>query len=181
MPNYGKPMAGICVATALYLCGVTGYPVAPAELPLAEESMTTAGNTVSTFSPGDTFEVTGDGFQNGAAVTISIYSEPRLLSEVVAGTDGTIAAMVTIPSDSPIGDHTISAIGLSPSGNARVLALQITVSPSGSLPLTGFDTLRVMLVATGLLILGFVLIRSTVFGRRLLPKSGETAPVGPAE
>lgn len=179
MPNYGTPMAGICLATALFLCGLTGYPVTPAELPLADANMTAVPDA-STFSPGDTFEVTGDGFRDGAAITISLYSDPLLLSEVVAAADGTMVAEVTIPPDAPPGNHTISAIGLAPSGDARALAMQIQVSSSGALPMTGLDTVGVLLIGLGLVVLGFVLIRSTVFGRPFLPSKGETAPVGPA-
>lgn len=167
MPNYGKPLAGLCTATALFLCSITGYPIPPPELPLADASLVYEGNVV--LSPGSEVEVTGDGFASGAAVSISVYSEPQLLNEVVADSGGAISAVVGLPSDLPLGSHTISAIGVAPSGEARVLQVVIDVGPA-TLPFTGFDTLLTVVSGLGLLIAGFVLIRSTVYRRRLLPE-----------
>ena len=170
MPNYGKPLAGICAATALFLCTITGYPIPPPELPLADAPLSSPDGFV--LDPGSEVEVTGDGFAPDAAVSISVYSTPLLLSEVVADVDGSISAVVKLPEDLALGSHTISAIGLAPSGEARALSLAVEVEPS-ALPFTGFDASLIVLSAIGLLFAGFVLIRSSVYGRPLLPERAE--------
>lgn len=166
MPNYGKPLAGICAATALFLCTITGYPIPAKELPLSDAQLSSPDQLA--FEPGSEVRITGDGFGANAAVSISVYSTPRLLSEVVADGDGSISAAVVLPADLEFGTHTISAIGLAPSGEARALSLAIEVGPS-TLPFTGFDATVVVVTAIGSLVAGFVLIRSTVYRRPFLP------------
>ena len=171
MPNYGRPFAGLCVATALVICGLTGYPVAPDVLAQATGTLNLEdGGSFMAVPSGSTFDVVGDGFGPGAAVTISVYSEPSLLAEVVADDAGTIRKVVQLPDGLAEGTHTVSAIGNSPDGDLWALQSEIVVVEADTLPFTGFSLVGLTGAGILLVIVGFALIRSTVFGRRFLPR-----------
>ncbi len=74
----------------------------------------TPGLTISstTLRPGDTFTFTGTGFQPGESVQVWLNPDSILLTTVTAGDDGTAGGSAVIPRDTAIGDHTISALGL---------------------------------------------------------------------
>ena len=168
MPNYGKPFAGLCVATAILICGLTGYPVAPDVLPEPTGSLELGSE--ATLVTGSPFVLTGGGFADGAAVTISVYSTPRLLAEVVADGSGMISTMVELPDDLAAGTHTVAALGNSSDGGVWSLQSEITVVDATALPFTGFSVMAWTVAGILMLVGGFVLIRSVAFGRRLLPQ-----------
>lgn len=171
MPNYGRPFAGLCVAAALVICGLTGYPVASNVLPGATGTLELDGGGSPPAMPtGSTFEVVGGGFGPGVAVTISVYSEPRLLAEVVADATGSIATSVQLPSGLTPGTHTVSAVGNGPDGELWALQSEIVVSAADTLPFTGFSVVALTGAGILLMVVGFVVIRSTVFGRPVLPE-----------
>lgn len=186
---YGKPIAGVCAATALFVCGVAGFPAPPATVPPSSAVLSLPGAiaTGSTggapVAPGGSITLNGTGFEGNASITIAVYSTPRVLDHVVADSDGDVSATVTLPKDLS-GHHTLTAIGNGPDGTARALTavLDISAAPiaqkpannkasavAGPLASTGFATLSWTLGGLALLLGGFVLVRSTVFRRRLLP------------
>ena len=171
MPNYGKPFAGLCVATAIFLCGLTGYPLAPDVLPPESGTLSMDGASTGTVvSTGGIVTVYGSGFAPTAAVTISIHSTPRLLAQVVADDAGTISALVQLPPDLEAGEHTLAALGNGEAGGVWSLQAEITVVDATALPFTGASVVGWTIAAFGLILGGFALIRSVGFGRRLLPR-----------
>src|SRR5690349_21331387 len=78
---------------------------------------------------GSTQTFTAGGFKVGAAVTFVLHSDPITLGTVNADSTGTATGTFTIPADAPPGNHIVSAQGLDPAGNARVVnsgSFQIT-------------------------------------------------------
>lgn len=169
MATYGKPFAGICVATAVFLCGLTGYPVPPEVLPTATGTFETGVS--STVAAGGSVELSGGGFLPGSAVSIALYSSPQLLSEVVADEAGRIYATVTVPTETPSGGHTISAVGLSATDEPHAIQVAVTIVEPDALPFTGGRLLVSMAGGLGLILAGFVLIRSAAFRRPLFHRS----------
>lgn len=173
MPAYGKPLAGFCAATALFVCGATGFPVAPPGLPPATGSLALSGSTGSTttLAPGARVTVSGFGYASGASVTIAIYSSPDELAHVVADSSGKVDTSVTLPT-TLTGAHTLTAIGNTPGGSVQSLESAVEISAAGAtgvLPFTGINVAGFVLGGFGMILAGFVLIRTAVFRRRLLP------------
>ncbi|MDX1450530.1 MAG: hypothetical protein R3246_15890 [Acidimicrobiia bacterium] len=167
--TYGQPFAGLCAATAILLCSLTGYPIAPSELPATTGTLDLNQPAEEAFvTPGATIELEGAGFAPGAAVTVSVYSEPQLLAEVVADPTGKIDVVVRLPVGLAAGDHTLTALGNSTDGSVWSLQSEITVVDATSLPFTGASLGGWILAGLGSIVVGFILIRS-VAGRRLLP------------
>lgn len=168
---YGRPVAGVCVATALFACGASGFPNAPAQLPPASAQLSLAGGS-ATVAPGARLSLSGGGFVADAAVTIAIYSSPNVLDHVVADAHGNVSATVTLPS-SLRGEHTVTALGNSPTDSARVLTAAVDIEAatgsSSSLAQTGFSVMEWILGGLALLIAGFAFLRTAAFGRRLRP------------
>lgn len=80
-------------------------------------------------SQGDEVLVTGEGFQAGEKVVLTLYSSPQKLGVVTVRTNGQIYAHVTIPRKTPTGAHTIQATGFQ---DCKVSAVAFeVVSPSG--------------------------------------------------
>jgi hypothetical protein len=61
--------------------------------------------------PGEALTVTGEGFGPGEPVLLELRSDPVVLGTVTADETGSFAYDVTIPADTPVGVHTIIAIG----------------------------------------------------------------------
>lgn len=169
---YGKPLAGVCVATALFVCGATGFPNPPSSVPPSSGTLVLAGGS-TTVAPGATLTISGGGFAGDAAVTVAVYSSPQVLDHVVADASGSVAATVTLPSGLS-GQHTVTALGDGPGNVPHALTatvdVEAAVTGSGSsLPYTGFDVLEWTLGGLALILAGFALMRTAVFRRRLLP------------
>jgi hypothetical protein len=178
--SIGKPVAGVCVSTALFVCGAAGYPQATSELPPATGTLVLGGSSngaaPTSIAAGGSFVISGDGFSNNAAVTIVVYSEPRELGRTVATAAGRIDTSVTLPDDLT-GRHTVTALGNGADGNPRSLqaavdvrALSDSANPA-SLAYTGLSVAGLLAGGIGLIVAGFALVRTTVFGRRLTASS----------
>jgi hypothetical protein len=178
--SIGKPVAGVCVSTALFVCGAAGYPQATAELPPASGTLVldqSTGGSPKAIAAGGSFVLTGDGFAGNAAVTLVVYSEPRELGRTVADATGRIDASVTLPADLT-GQHTVTALGNAADGTPRslqaavdVLAAGETAPGPGNLAYTGLSVAGLLAGALGLIVAGFALVRTAVFGRRLTATS----------
>ena len=48
-----------------------------------------------------------------------------------------------------------------------------TAGAGGALAYTGFDVVGMILIAVALIVLGFVLVRSGIYGRPLFPRRGK--------
>jgi hypothetical protein len=97
----------------------------------------------STSTAGAPLGVSGDGFDPGSNVQVTIHSTPVLLTTVAADGSGNFSVTVTIPAGF-VGLHQITATGLDPRQSVLVLQSPINLTSTG-LPST--DT--VMGNATG--------------------------------
>ncbi len=84
-----------------------------------------AGAPVSTVRPGSPVIVRASGFLPNSQVRAELRSEPVQLGLLRADGDGTVAAVLQVPEDTEVGQHTIALQGISPSG--RVLDALFTV------------------------------------------------------
>lgn len=180
---YGR-VAGVCLATTLFICGIAGFPTPPSSLPASTGSLELtedgSGN-VPRLAPGASIEVRGGGFAADAAVTVAVYSQPRALGETFADGKGEIDVDVKLPADLPEGQHTVTALGLGPNGSAVVLTQAIVVggaSSASELAYTGFSVLTYLAAAVFLVVVGLVLVRTGLMRRRLLPEHGDDRRVG---
>ena len=171
----GKPFAGVCVSTAVFVCSAAGFPVAPEELPTSsgELALDAEGDAPLDLAPGAELTLTGDGFADYAAVTVAVYSSPTDLAHIVSDNDGAIDAVVALPATLR-GDHTVTAIGNGPQGEPVSLQADIAIEAASAatattLPQTGLSLAGMAIGGLGMLIAGFILVRSVVFRRKFLP------------
>ena len=71
--------------------------------------------------PGDVVLVTGDGFQPGGQVTITL-GDSKVLATTEADENGAISIEVTVPADTAGGEHEIQASGPAPDNGVLILA-----------------------------------------------------------
>jgi hypothetical protein len=166
---YGKPLAGVCLATAVFVCSAIGAPSLPGSPPPPNAPLTlTSSGGSATLTAGTTVTMRGSGFAPNANISIGIYSSPIRLDAVTADATGAFSDAVSIPA-SFSGSHTLVAEGNAPDGSPRVLSSSITVraaATSGSLPFTGARTALLALSGLGLVVAGFALVRAAALARR---------------
>ncbi|HUQ40831.1 MAG TPA: hypothetical protein VM030_11825 [Acidimicrobiales bacterium] len=118
----------------IVLVGVlVGTMAAPA---LAQQYPLQTGNNLAvsdpTFAPGDlTTGVSGEGFQGGSSVTLTLFSAPVVLKTVTADAAGRFSTTVTIPASTTPGNHTITATGVAPDGSPLTLSNAVTMLGAG--------------------------------------------------
>ena len=182
---YGKA-AGLCLATALFICGVAGFPTPPSSLPASTGALMMTeggGGQAPSFTPGARIQVRGDGFAPGASVTVAIYSRPDALDRTVADALGAVDLTVRLPREIAPGAHTLVALGVGPDGAAVALTAPITVAktvPGAELAYTGFNVLTYLAAGVLMLVVGLILLRTGIMRRQLLPAradDGERADV----
>lgn len=104
------------VGTTIFTVADDGTPATPGVT--LDASTVTAGGPVS-FS--------ADGFAPDSQVAVELHSEPVALGTVRADAAGHVAGTVTIPSDTPAGDHDLVLIGTDPNGDPLELRTAITI------------------------------------------------------
>jgi hypothetical protein len=127
-------------------------------------------------APGDSIQVSVQGFTPGEQVRIELHSTPVLLGTVTAGSDGTAGSTVTIPVGTEAGQHTITVVGVTCGIQASIpitvvaaradapVASLAAFDPQGrSLSYTGANTGWAVSLGGALLVGGFGLV---VLGRR---------------
>jgi titin len=99
----------------------------------------TGDGPISTAAPGQAIVLKGDGYAPYSAVTLAIYSSPRVLGTAIADGSGAFEQSVTVPEGLATGTHSLVAAGVGTDGLPRALRLDVTVasSSSGTLPITG--------------------------------------------
>ena len=118
-----------------------------ASVPTSNGPLTPAAGSSDKVTAGKTMVVSGTGYQPGSTVTFLIYSEPQVLTTVVADPSGNFTVTVTVPAGLAPGQHTLVASGTDTLGNQRFTTLTVTVSASGvattaaTLAYTGADVL----------------------------------------
>jgi LPXTG-motif cell wall-anchored protein len=155
-------------ALVLAACAVIGLllmgrPAGAATYPPDAPSIGTSSSSIQNAGP---TTVMGTGWQPGTTVALTIASTPQSLGSATVQSDGTFMQAVTIPCLDP-GTHTISGSGTSVSGAADTESTTVTVTGTctgngngngGTLPHTGSNSSGVVTLASGLIILGAVLV-----------------------
>ena len=90
------------------------------------------GLTLSVVTPGASITISGSSFQPGETVTIVLHSFPATLGTTTADPSGNSSATVTIPSDTPPGNHTITATGNTSGTTVSVGIVVVGSSTAGS-------------------------------------------------
>lgn len=138
------------VAAALAVV-LMAAPAAAQQYPPAVNSLTVSDTTPS---PGQTITIQGRTFAAGATVTITLASDPVVIASGSADDAGVVTVEGTIPTDTTLGTHTITAAGDDPEGDPLSLTVSINVVPadgdiegaagsdggSGAMPRTGDDS-----------------------------------------
>jgi LPXTG-motif cell wall-anchored protein len=106
------------------------FPV-PATVPASHGVLTPDAGSSDKVVAGKTVVVKGTGYRPGSTVQILMYSEPQVLTSVVADGGGNFTVTVTVPAGLAPGQHTLVASGVDLSGNARYTTLPVTVSKEG--------------------------------------------------
>lgn len=134
----GASMAPPAAAQSTAACGPDQSPdYAPDECSLA-------ANTTEA-EPGGTITLTGTGFMPNSEVTLEVLGvnlERISLGTVMTDANGNFSVEVTLPDGLPPGQYTITATGIDPFGNERVLSIVVTVgseapSSGGGAPAVG--------------------------------------------
>jgi LPXTG-motif cell wall-anchored protein len=118
-------------------------PAAAQQYPPAVNSLTCDDTTPDA---GQTISCTAQTFAAGATVTFTLGSDPVVVATATSDPNGVVTTDVTIPADTPAGDHTLTAAGTAPDGSTLSLVLALTVggadggADGGTLPNTGDDS-----------------------------------------
>jgi hypothetical protein len=120
-----------------------------------------------TLAAGDNVTLQVAGFTAGENVGVTLHSTPQALPPVTASSTGTVGYQFTVGSDLPAGAHTLVFVGAT-SGKTQtwaftVAAAQVTdpapaAASSGSLPFTGTNSGRTLIVGIAALWSGLVLM-----------------------
>jgi 5'-nucleotidase len=141
-------------------------PAAAQQYPPAINSLTVSDTTPT---PGQTITIEARTCEPGSTVTFSLSSVPVTLASAIADGAGVATVQATIPTDTPLGAHTITATCPAPDGSTLTVSLAITVVPAagaatgsgsgtGALPRTGQDSsLPLARIGLGLAAIGGVL------------------------
>ena len=87
--------------------------------------------------PGYAFSIRGSGFEAFSLVEIWIFSEPLLLEVFEADINGRINGQVTIPSDFPLGNHSLEMNGTDLNGESTTVSSPVIVGVDDSSPIIG--------------------------------------------
>jgi hypothetical protein len=129
-------------------------------------------------NPGETVTVSGDGYDPGSQVTISInrtdgvFTRDLLITTVDA--NGEFAATITLPTDTPAGTYDVLANGVGVDLDPRSLSCPLQVEQISDTPIafTGSNSRPTVQIALAVIALGSLLVFAT---RR---KRDEELPVG---
>jgi hypothetical protein len=160
---YNRPLAGVCVATTLFVCAVNGAPIPPPDGPPPSDGQIVLGD-VSPGLPlpaGAVIQILGDGFLANANVSIVVYSDAVEVDEVTADADGVVNVNIEIPDVD--GEHTLVMLGNGPDNDAWVLSVPIAIvgTTSGLLPATGTGVGLLVAVALALAVAGVAVVRAS--------------------
>jgi LPXTG-motif cell wall-anchored protein len=150
-------LAAFAVTGLLLTAGpaFAAYPPNAPSIGTSSSSVQNAGSTT----------VMGTGWQAGTTVALTIASTPQSIGTASVRSDGTFSQDVTIPCLND-GTHTISGSGTDAAGAANTASTTITVTGTcgdpagggGTLPHTGSNAAGVVTLASGLILLGAVLV-----------------------
>jgi len=90
-------------------------------------------------APGTLVTITADGFKSTTLVQAYLLSEPILLGEEIADSNGEVTFQVRIPLEFTSGDHSFLLVGQNPDDSERRLASPITIESTGIIFGDGFE------------------------------------------
>ncbi len=114
----------------------TGMIPFPATVPASNGSLTPGAGSSDTVVAGRTATFSGSGYAPLTRVTILMYSQPQVLTSVLADATGAFTVTVTVPAGTAPGQHTFVAAGVDGLGNTRYTTMTVTVSASGAAAVT---------------------------------------------
>jgi hypothetical protein len=128
--------------------------------------------SASSVGAGGSLTVSGDGFTPNSSVMVTLHSSPVTLAVTTADPTGAFSVVVTIPSDTTPGTHTILATD--PNGDSASTLLVVTgtavavgTAATPSLPFTGADIAALSGVGAIAMALGGMLILTSRRRRRV--------------
>ncbi|HKE76164.1 MAG TPA: LPXTG cell wall anchor domain-containing protein [Acidimicrobiales bacterium] len=177
---------GLIAAAALAIVAMAA-PAGAQQYPPAVNSLTISDTTPT---PGQTISIEGRTFATGSTATVTLFSDPVVLGSAIADAAGVFALQATIPADTPLGHHTITAEGTAPDGSPLSLSVSLTVVPaqgagagagngSGNLPRTGSDS-SIPLAKLGLGMLAIGGIATAIAAKRRKAAAAAAEPLTPA-
>jgi LPXTG-motif cell wall-anchored protein len=147
-------------------------PAAAQQYPPPVNSFTVSDTTPT---PGQTITATAQTFAAGASVTMTLTSDPVVLATATADGSGVVSTSATIPADTTLGSHTLTAAGDAPDGSTLSLTVSLNVVPAdgaggggtGNLPRTGDDSsIPLARIGLALAALGGVILAVSAKRRR---------------
>lgn len=118
--------------------------------------------------PGEQIWAVGQHFQPNTPVAFTLHSKIISLGEIKADATGTAKILITIPNNTPLGIHTITAtqdthiisqtLLVTSNTNTTTSNTAKTSPPSNTLPKTGNDVLQLMAIMICFLLIGNLLI-----------------------
>ena len=127
--------------------------------PAAEPGVLTLSTTI--VRAGGSFVASGQGFEAGEDITLTLFSTPTYLGTVSADSAGAFSTVVTVPSGIPAGTHTLQAVGAT-SGVVATGSIIVLAAGSG-MAATGVSATGSLLLMLVLLTVGAALVLA---GRR---------------
>jgi hypothetical protein len=147
----------------------TTKSAAPPELTLV--------NFTGEVEQGGSFGIDATGFQPGENVTVTLHSDPVLLTTLIADDGGRASGTVTVPLDTAVGAHTITVVGelsgISLEAPITVVAaVETTVSQPSTAEVTSTAEPVVVTSTSGLANTGVNAAAMTIWGVVLLVAGG---------
>jgi LPXTG-motif cell wall-anchored protein len=134
------------IAVASMAVVAMAAPAAAQQYPPAVNSLACSDTTPT---PGQTISVEAMTFAGGAEVTFRLAPDDVVIATATADAGGVVTTSATIPANTSLGEHTLTASGGAPDGSKLSLTCALTVvaadgadddEPSGALPRTGDDS-----------------------------------------
>jgi lysophospholipase L1-like esterase len=139
---------------------------AEASIPPPEKSVKLSPVGGDAFQPGQSMDLSADGFSPGTPVAFGLHSALLGLGTALADSKGRALLRARIPDDVEVGRHHLTATGVGRDGRSRTISMSVTVRPST--PIWVLATASV--AAISLLALVLMMLRERrMLGRRRRP------------
>lgn len=146
-----RTRTGLVLALAA-LVALTATPAGAQEYPPEAASCAVS---VTTPVPGQTIEVSCNGWMPNGEVDVILLSQPRHVDTIAVNADGELTDAVTIPSDVAPGRHTLRLSGLNAQGEEQNVDIALNIQAAGAqqdgLATTGMSSGTGVMVGIGLL------------------------------
>ena len=112
------------------------------------------------YKPGEQITISGSDFKTNTTATATMYSTPQLLGTFTTSTTGTFSGLVTIPTSTSTGSHTIVVAGTNNAGANVSITLNLNVTkPAAALAATGSESKTITFTSIFLIFFGLILLR----------------------